>query len=107
VLLVPLAKALGAEVAWHEETESIALTKGDTQLLLPRGSAEAVVTRQGHEPQTLALPEPLLVRGGKSYIDLEWLCRRLGAVVKYNAAARSVNVETEPGGPAPGPVRQA
>jgi len=107
VLLVPMANALGAEVKWHEETECIGITKGDTQLLLKRGSAEAVVNREGHEPVTVALPQPLLVRRGKSYIDLEWLCRRLGAVVKYDAVTRSVNVETEPEAPARGPVRQA
>lgn len=107
VLLVPLAKALGAEVTWHEDTESIGIAKGETELLLKRGSTEVVVIRRGREPLTISLPEPLLVRRGKSYIDLAWLSRRLGAVVDRNSLTRSINIETEPTAPPPRPVRQA
>ncbi len=107
VLLLPLATALGAEVKWHEETQSILILRGSTQIQVKQNSAEALVIRDDQEPLTLKLPEPLRVKRGKSFIDLEWLCRRLGAGLKHDPVSHSVDIETRPQAPGGGALKQA
>lgn len=92
-VLVPAREtfeAIGAEVTWDDEKQSITVTQNDTQIVLTVDSMEAYVNG---EP--IALDVPATMQGNKVFIPVRFISESVGAHVSWNENAHTVKITTE------------
>ncbi len=80
--LVPLRaifEALGAEIYWDAETQTVSAARGDTALALQIGNPWANVN---NEP--VALDVPAKIVGSRTLVPLRFISEALGAVVEWD-----------------------
>lgn len=90
--LVPLRgifEALGAQVDWNPETQTVTAIKGEVTISLVRGSREAVINGQ-----SISLDVPANTMNGRMMVPTRFVSEALGAKVTWDGATRTVLVET-------------
>jgi len=93
--LVPLRalfEALGAQVQWNGETQTVTAVKGDVTVRLTVGSNVAYVNDR---PVTLDVPAKIV--RGRTLVPVRFVSETLGAQVAWDAATRLVSVTTPAG----------
>jgi S1-C subfamily serine protease len=87
VPMSPIFKALGAEVTWVGETQTILGKKNLTSIRLQVGQANA--TLNGVD---LTLDSPPVIIDGRTLVPLSFIARALGAEVVWDAPSETVSV---------------
>ncbi|HEX8550084.1 MAG TPA: copper amine oxidase N-terminal domain-containing protein [Abditibacteriaceae bacterium] len=106
-VLVPLRgvfEALGANVDYDANTQTVFATSGATQMQLRIGSTQANVNGQ-----TRFLDVPAQTRFGRTLVPLRFVSESLGATVSWNEAQRTVYITSNagnPNGPINPPINQ-
>lgn len=103
--LVPLRgifEALGAQIEWDGETQTVTATRGSRVIRLTIGAGAAQVNG---EP--VPLDVPALIRDGRTFVPLRFVSEALGAAVGWHQRTRTAVVVDfhalhGDGGPAPG-----
>jgi len=88
--LVPLRaifEALGAEVSWNAETQTVTGTKGGTTVVLPIGSTSPTVNGQ-----VVNIDVPGTVVNGRTLVPLRFVAESFGVHVNWDAEARQVTI---------------
>jgi|GEM_PF-3539694 len=88
--LVPLRaifEALGAEVSWNAETQTVTGTKGNTTVVLPIGSTSPTVNGQ-----VVNIDVPGTVVNGRTLVPLRFVAESFGVHVNWDAEARQVTI---------------
>ncbi len=83
----PLFVALGASISWNEKTQTIIAKKDNTVISLKVGSAQAVVNNK-----SVKLDVPAKVVNGSTMVPLRFVGESLGAVIKWDASARTIQI---------------
>ncbi len=86
--LVPLrkiAEALGAEVGWDQETQSVLINRYDTLLKLQLNSTTVYVNGL---PTTMELP--MTIRNSRSYVPVRFITEYFGGQVGWDAQTKTV-----------------
>ncbi|MDF2595334.1 MAG: hhoB [Clostridia bacterium] len=92
VILVPmriLFEALGAEVGWSSETQTIIAKKDSTTIILGIGQATAFIDTH----TTTLLLAPQLING-TAYVPLRFISESLGAAVEWHQAEQAVLIQS-------------
>lgn len=90
VTLVPmrsLFQALGADITWSEQTQTIVAKKGSTVITLKIGSTSAIVSGE-----TVKLDAPAKVVSGTTMVPLRFVSEALGAQIGWDSASRTINI---------------
>jgi len=90
--LVPMRdifEALGANVNYNSVTRGISAARGTTKIDLQIGNRSAAINGQNR-----FLEQAPIIRGGVTYVPLRFVSESMGANVRYNAARRVVNINT-------------
>lgn len=88
--LVPvraLSEALGAQVAWDPETDSVTITKGETVIMLIIGDDKLYVN--GEE---IALDVPSSSVNGRTVLPLRAIVEHLGGTVTWDETTNNVDI---------------
>lgn len=108
--LVPLRgifEALGAQVEWFAERQTVVATKGDTRIALVLGSP---AVKKNDEWTSIDVPPQLI--GGRTMVPMRFVSEAFGAQVEWQAATNTVaitapdvpvSVPPRPGTTHPGP----
>lgn len=93
VPLADLASAMEAWTVWDEETETVIIVDGDTQISLSVGETKASVRngRWGTE-KTVSLEVPVLTKNGRTFVPVKFLAEALGAEVEWDDANNNVRI---------------
>lgn len=81
------AEAMGASVAWEEETQTTVLAKGDTIILLTIGSLVAYLNE---EKQTLDT-QPIILND-RTMLPVRFIAENFGYDVEWNGAAQIITI---------------
>ncbi len=90
VTLVPmrsLFQALGADISWNEQTQTVVAKKNSTVITIKIGSINAVVNGE-----TTKLDIPAKVIGGTTMVPLRFVSEALGAQIKWDNASRTIHI---------------
>lgn len=88
--LVPLRsifEALGASVVWHQPTQSIAASRGTTDIGMRIGNRNAQV-----DGRQVWLDEPASIYRGSTMVPLRFVAESLGARVEWNNATEVASI---------------
>ena len=88
--LVPLRaifEALGAEVDWNPETQTVTAGKGGTTVMLTIGSNTLI--KNG---QQISLDVPARIVGGRTLVPVRAVAESFDAEVEWDASTRTVNI---------------
>ncbi|MCL2228044.1 MAG: copper amine oxidase N-terminal domain-containing protein, partial [Oscillospiraceae bacterium] len=88
--LVPLRvifEALGANVDWHEATETVTAIRGNTTVVLPIGSYYPTVNGEVVEIET-----PGMIMGIRTYVPLRFVAEAMDATVDWNEDTRTITI---------------
>ncbi|MDF2877618.1 MAG: copper amine oxidase, partial [Clostridia bacterium] len=99
IILVPmriLFEALGAEVGWSAETQTIIAKKGSTTMILGIGQNTAFIDTQ---TKSLLLAPQLI--NGTAYIPLRFISESLGAAVEWDSDKQAVFIQSAKTPPIP------
>ncbi|MBR5586889.1 MAG: leucine-rich repeat protein [Clostridia bacterium] len=91
--LVPLRvifEALGAEVTWEDETQTVGATKGDTVISLQIGSAEMKIN---DTVKTLDVPAKLV--NSRTLVPVRAVAEAFGCKVGWDGVTNTVIIETK------------
>ncbi|OXM17253.1 hypothetical protein CGZ75_11775 [Paenibacillus herberti] len=92
-ILVPMKdifKALGASVTWEPTTRTIIATSGGYMTMtLQVGASQAAVNGK-----SVKLDAPATLRNGVTYVPIRFVAETLGALVKWDSAARTVRIQS-------------
>ncbi|WP_134702433.1 copper amine oxidase N-terminal domain-containing protein [Ammoniphilus sp. YIM 78166] len=91
--LVPLRgifEALGAEVQWQAETETVIATKGELMITLRKGAKEALVNDQWVPLDVAAQPV-----NGRMMVPARFVSEAMGARVEWDSKALLVKITAE------------
>jgi Copper amine oxidase N-terminal domain len=100
-VLVPLRgvfERLGTTVNWDPVAHTVLAQRGGTTISLQPGSTQVLVNGQ---PRILDVP-PMVIRG-QTMVPLRFITQALGAAVTWNAAASTVQINTQRTATAPAP----
>lgn len=100
-VLVPfrgVLEELGAFVQWIPESRTVVAQRGNRLVVLQIGSRTATVSGE-----TVTLDVPATITAGTTMVPLRFLSEALGADVRWNAAARTVEITTGGAQPQPQP----
>ncbi|WP_052516601.1 stalk domain-containing protein [Paenibacillus popilliae] len=90
-----IAEALGIEVTWDSKTKTVAAKQstadGEKSVLLQLNQKAAQV-----DGQSVALSIAPLATAGTTYIPLSFFSKQFGAQVSWNAAAKTVSIQSPP-----------
>lgn len=90
-----IAEALGIEVTWDSKTKTVAAKQstadGEKSVLLQLNQKAAKV-----DGQSVALSMAPLATAGTTYIPLSFFSKQFGAQVSWNAAAKTVSIQSPP-----------
>lgn len=92
VILVPmriLFEALGAEVGWSSETQTIIAKKDSTTIILGIGQTTAFIDT--HTTPLLLAPQLI---NGTAYVPLRFISESLGAAVEWHQAEQAVLIQS-------------
>jgi len=88
--LVPLRaifEALGAEVNWNADTQTVTGTRGNTTVVLPIGSTTPTVNGE-----TVPIDVPGTVVNGRTLVPLRFVAESFGVNVNWNAETRVITI---------------
>lgn len=85
----PIAEAIGADVAWDEETQTVTITRAAKEIVLTIGSAEALVNGQ---PVTLAVAP---YKDGSTMLPLRFIAETLSQEVSYDEKNKVVYINED------------
>lgn len=91
--LVPLRgifEALGAQVQWDSETQTVTAVKGEVSISLVRGAREAFINGQ-----SFPLDVPANTTNGRMMVPTRFVSETLGANVKWDGLTRTVMIAIE------------
>lgn len=83
-----IAEALGAEVWWNEDSQTVGINKGDTRIAFVIGSASARVNGVKMAMQ------PSYVAAGRTMVPVRFLAEAMGARVSWNGDTQTVSIST-------------
>ncbi len=89
-ILVPIRgffEILGATVTWNESTQSIEITKSDTNIWLQLGNNNAKVNNQDY-----IVPVTPIEISGMTYVPLRFISETLGAEVLWTQATMRIDI---------------
>ncbi|WP_166245396.1 copper amine oxidase N-terminal domain-containing protein [Paenibacillus turpanensis] len=86
----PLFEALGAEVAWIPETQTVVAELSHTKIEITIG--RWIATKNGRD---MGLAVPAVIKNQSTYVPLRFVGESLGAEVTWDAAARTVTISQE------------
>ncbi len=92
--MVPLrfvAENLAAGVHWDEGDQAVTITKGDHVIVLTIDRKEAVM-----DGKPIALDTAAVLRNNHTFVPLRFIGQTLGAEVRWDEAALTVHILTEP-----------
>lgn len=101
--MVPLREMLeklGAKVDWIQETQTIAIKKGDIDIQLVLDSPYALINYQ----QT-TLDVPPIMRNGLTYIPLRFVSESLGLKMNWESKTQTVNIHIAPSNDSSQPIK--
>jgi len=90
--LVPLRaifEALGAEVNWDGNTQTITATDDDTEIILTIGSTTATVNGQATQ-----IDVPAMIIDGRTLVPLRFVAESFGVDVDWDATTRTITITT-------------
>ncbi|HBX22284.1 MAG TPA: hypothetical protein DEF34_01415 [Desulfotomaculum sp.] len=87
----PIAEALGAEVSWDAQTQTVTMTAGERTVELAIGSTAPLVNG---EPTAIDVPAGIYYE--QTYVPLRFVGDALGAEVKWDNETKTVSIVTEP-----------
>jgi len=99
VTLVPMRlifEALGADVTWSFETQSIIAKKNDTTIVLTIGKTTSFVNMNKK-----VLLSPPQIKKGTTYVPLRFISESLGARVEWNEKDRTIFIHSSIAKPLP------
>ncbi|MBJ6361468.1 stalk domain-containing protein [Paenibacillus sp. GCM10012307] len=83
----PLFEALGANISWNEQTQTVIAKKDNTVISLKIGSTRAAVNNK-----SLVLDVPAKVVNGATLVPLRFVGESLDASIKWEASSRSIHI---------------
>lgn len=86
-----VSEALGAEVSWDGDTQTVEVTFEDLAVTMPVGSSQAIV-----DGKNVALDAPALLQNQRVMVPLRFVSEALGRTVDWNAVERTVTITTKP-----------
>jgi len=92
-VLVPLRgvfERLGASVAWDPATQTVLAARGDTEIALRIGDAQARINGQ-----PAMMDVPALVVGGRTLVPLRFVSQALGSQVSWDASTATVQIASQ------------
>lgn len=96
--LVPVKaifEALGAEVSWDADAQTVTADKGSARIRLIIGSPEMAVTENGIR-RTVTLDAPAGIINGRTMVPVKAVSEALNAAVDWDGAERNVIITTAP-----------
>lgn len=97
--LVPmraLFEALGASVEWDDRTRTVTARRADRWVRVTIDRRLACLAEGCLEAALLDVPAE--IRDGRTFVPLRFVSAALGAAVRWDGAARTVHIDTAPGG---------
>ncbi len=85
-----VAEALGARVAWNQDTKTVTIVLDNTEIQLTVGETKALVN--GAE---VALDTASFIENNRTYMPLRFVAENLGALVEWNGEAQKVTIAKE------------
>ena len=85
-----VAEALGAEVAWDEETRVVTITKDEIVIVITIDAEIAVVN--GEE---VKLDSPAFIENDRTYTPIRFISENLGAEVAWDEATQNVTIKVK------------
>lgn len=95
--MVPLRKifeALGAEVSWHQNIQTVKGTNGNKKVQLRIGSTTAIVNGS-----YLMLEQAPLIRNGSTLVPVRLVSEAMGSEVSWDGTTRTVSILKPAAGP--------
>ena len=83
-------EAVGADVIWDEDTQTVIAVKDDTSVTLQVGNTSAFVNSE-----LVALDAPAEITADFTFVPLRFVMESLGAEVTWDDASYSVGIITE------------
>ncbi len=82
------AEAMGASVAWEEESQTTALAKGDTVILFTIGSNIAYLNEERQNLDT----QPMILNG-RTMLPVRFIAENFGYDVEWNGASQTITIK--------------
>ncbi len=80
-----VAEALGADVDWNEDAQTVTITKGDTVVKIIIGADYAYINGK-----KVKLDSPAFIANGRTYLPVRFVSEALGADVNWDAKTQQV-----------------
>jgi len=90
-LMVPIrfiAEALGSNVIWHPNTQTVAIARTETEIKLSIGSQAAWVNGEERPMDTRPV-----IRGGRTMVPVRFVAEFMGALVTWHPQAVTVTID--------------
>jgi len=87
----PIAEALGAEVEWDAQTQTVIMTAGERTVELAIGSTTSLV-----DGEPVAIDVAAGIYEEQTYVPLRFVSDALGAEVNWDNESKTVSIFTEP-----------
>lgn len=84
-----LFEAMGAEVGWEPETQTVTAVRGGRTVRLTLGETSVTIEEDG-QTATLATDAAPFAQGGRTYVPVRFAAQAFGAAVDWDAAANTV-----------------
>lgn len=82
-----IAEALGAEVEWDGDTQTVTIVKDDIEIIITIDSDEAIVNGE-----TIILDSPAFTENQRTYLPLRFISENLGANVDWDGDTQTVTI---------------
>lgn len=86
-----VSEALGAEVIWDGDAQTVEVTFEGSAITMPVGSSQAIV-----DGKNVALDAPALLQNQRVMVPLRFVSEALGRTVDWNATERTVTISSGP-----------
>jgi len=91
--LVPvrhISAGLGAEVIWNQQSKTVTVLQGDTEVVLKIDSNKVML-----DGKEITIDVPAQIEQGVTYVPIRFISQTLGGTITWNSSNRTANVSLD------------